>query len=98
MLSRIEQEQAAKVAMVSSIAKSQQALAGILGSIADITQHSEVTARQLAENIRLLTAYQSVMTEMLTGIPLNRTKTGTPAAPWLSSDCGPERKVIEERS
>ncbi|MEK3731480.1 MULTISPECIES: hypothetical protein [unclassified Paenibacillus] len=96
MMSRLEQEQTAKIAMISSIASSQQALASILGSIADIAEHSDITARQLAENIRVLTAYQSVMTEMLTGISLNRIKTGSPAAPWLSSACGPERRAAAE--
>lgn len=73
--------------MISSIARSQQALAGILENIADISAHSDVTARVLAENIRLLTDYQSVMAQMLTGIPLNRSKTGVPKPPWLAEGC-----------
>ncbi|ANY72468.1 hypothetical protein [Paenibacillus ihbetae] len=87
MMTRTHREHAARVAIVSSIARSQEALAGILESIADISAHSDVTARTLAENIRLLTAYQSVMTEMLTGISLNRTKTGNPTSPWLADGC-----------
>ena len=71
-----QQEHAARVAMISSIARSQEALAGILENIAEVSAHSDVTARKLAENIRLLTGYQSVMTEMIAGIPLNRTKRG----------------------
>lgn len=86
MISRISREQEARCAVISSIAKSQEALAGILESIADISAHSEPTARTLAENIRLLTSYQSVMCSMLTGISLNRVKKGYPASPWLDKD------------
>lgn len=85
MITRTDREHAARVAMISSIARSQEALAGILQNIAEITAHSDVTARKLAENIRLLTGYQSMMTEMLTGITLNRTKQGSPASPWLAA-------------
>lgn len=84
---QIDRERAAKIAVISSIAKSQEALAGILENIAEITSHSEFTARKLAENIRLLNAYQSVMAEMLTGIPLNRSKLGIPQSPWLTPEC-----------
>ncbi|MGG3283061.1 hypothetical protein [Paenibacillus solani] len=87
MIARIQREHEAKIAMVSSIARSQQALASILESIAEVTAHSETTARTLAENIRLLIDYQSVMAEMLTGIPFNRFKLGNPASPWINSEC-----------
>ncbi|WP_098742471.1 hypothetical protein [Paenibacillus sp. EZ-K15] len=87
MIARIQREHEAKIAMVSSIARSQQALASILESIAEVTAHSETTAHTLAENIRLLVGYQSVMAEMLTGIPLNRYKLGSPASPWITSEC-----------
>lgn len=86
MMSRIRREQEARYAVISSIAKSQEALAGILDSIADISAHSETTAKSLAENIRLLTSYQSVMCGMLTGISLRRSKEGKPSSPWLDKD------------
>ncbi|WP_194541428.1 hypothetical protein MKY82_07570 [Paenibacillus sp. FSL W7-1279] len=85
MITRTHREHEARVAMISSIARSQEALAGILENIAEVSAHSDVTAKKLAENIRLLTGYQSVMTEMLTGIPLNRTKRGSPSSPWLAA-------------
>lgn len=85
MITRTHREHEARVAMISSIARSQEALAGILENIAEVSAHSDLTARKLAENIRLLTGYQSVMTEMLTGIPLNRTKRGSPSSPWLAA-------------
>ena len=84
MITRTHREHEARVAMISSIARSQEALAGILENIAEVSAHSDVTAKRLAENIRLLTGYQSVMTEMLTGIPRNRTKRGS--SPWLAPE------------
>ena len=84
MITRTHREHEARVAMISSIARSQEALAGILENIAEVSAHSDVTSRKLAENIRHLTGYQSVMTEMLTGVRLNRTKRGCPSSPWLA--------------
>lgn len=91
----IYRERAAKVAVISSIAKSQEALAGILGNISDLTAHSDSTARKLAENIRVLNAYQSMMVEMLTGIQLNRAKLGVPQSPWLNPMC---QYISEDRN
>lgn len=76
--------QEAKLTMITSIAHSQEALARILGSVADVSVHSENTARKLAENIRLLTQIQSAMCEMLLGISLHRIQYGTPTSPWLN--------------
>lgn len=87
MIARIDRENEAKISMIFSIARSQEALASILESIAEVTAHSEVTARKLAENVRLLLNHQSVMAEMLTGISFNRSKVGIPAPPWITSKC-----------
>lgn len=100
MKARIYREREAKVAVISSIARSQEALAGILENIAEITAHSDVIARKLAENIRLLNGYQSVMAEMLTGIRLNRSKSGKPTSPWLKPECLTRRDddVLEKKT
>lgn len=82
---RPSREQEIKLELISSIAQSQQALARILSSIADISVHSEVSARSLQENIRLLTQYQGAMCEMLTGISLHRRIDGIPSSPWLNA-------------
>ena len=86
-------ERAVKLEMIRSIARSQAALATILESIAELTGHSELTARKLCDNVRILSQYQSAMCRMMSGISLHRHKTGTPAAPWLKQDCvGGSRK------
>jgi hypothetical protein len=80
-------EHAVKLEMIRSIARSQAALAAILESIAEVTGQSELTARKLSDNIRILSGYQSSMCRMITGISLHEPKEGVPAAPWLSRDC-----------
>ncbi|WP_410514172.1 hypothetical protein PaeBR_07155 [Paenibacillus sp. BR2-3] len=86
-------ERAVKLEMIRSIARSQAALAAILESIAELTDHSELTARKLSDNVRILSQYQSAMCRMMSGISLHRPKTGLPAAPWLSHSCaGGSRK------
>lgn len=78
-------EQAVKLEMIRSIARSQAALANILESIAEVTGHSETVARKLCDNIRILSEYQSAMCRMMSGISLHRQKRGVPAAPWLQT-------------
>lgn len=80
-------EHAVKLEMIRSIARSQAALAAILESIAEITGQSELTARKLSDNIRILSHYQSSMCRMISGISLHEPKQGVPAAPWLSKAC-----------
>jgi len=86
MISGKLSERAVKLEMIRSIARSQAALATILESIAELTEHSELTARKLSENVRVLSQYQSAMCRMMSGISLHRHKLGTPAAPWISKD------------
>jgi len=82
-MSLLQREQEVKLALIESIAHSQQALARILDSVASVSSHSEVSARSLAENIRLLSRYQEEMSRMITGIRLARIRHGEPSLPWL---------------
>ncbi|MEO2206307.1 hypothetical protein ABGV42_21540 [Paenibacillus pabuli] len=82
-MSLLQREQEVKLALIESIAHSQHALARILDSVASVTAHSEVSARNLAENIRLLSRYQEEMSRMVTGIRLARIQQGEPGLPWL---------------
>ncbi|MFE6077790.1 hypothetical protein ACFVQB_25310 [Paenibacillus sp. NPDC057886] len=82
-MSLLRREQEAKLSLIESIAHSQQALARILDSVASVSAHSEVSARSLAENIRLLSRYQEEMSRMVTGIQLARIQHGEPGLPWL---------------
>lgn len=82
----LREEREAKLEIITSIAHSQEALARILDSVADVSVHSQVVAKQLSENIRLLTQYQSVMCEMLLSISLHRITYGNPSSPWLNEN------------
>lgn len=84
-MNTLYKEQEAKLELISSIAHSQQALARILSSIADVSSQSELSARTLLENIRLLTQYQSTMCRMQMGINLCHLRSGTSAPPWLNA-------------
>ncbi|MBP2002132.1 hypothetical protein J2Z69_003189 [Paenibacillus shirakamiensis] len=77
-------EQEVKLELILSIAKSQTALARILDSLADVTDHADISAKQMEEHIRLLTDYQCAMAESLTGIRLHRKYYGTPTLPWIN--------------
>ncbi|MRN56051.1 hypothetical protein [Paenibacillus monticola] len=90
-------EHAVKLEMIRSIARSQAALAAILESIAELTGQSELTARKLSDNIRILSQYQSAMCRMMSGISLHRPKQGIPAAPWLNHNMR-QRKLQSTRS
>ncbi|MCK6076169.1 hypothetical protein [Paenibacillus silvae] len=82
-MSLLQREREVKLALIESIAHSQQALARILDSVASVSSHSEVSARSLAENIRLLSRYQEEMSRMVTGVRLSRISYGEPGLPWL---------------
>ncbi|RCX19770.1 hypothetical protein DFP94_104225 [Fontibacillus phaseoli] len=83
------QEEAAKVKLIESIAKSQMAMARILESLADISGHSGTTARHLAENINILSKYQDAMARTVCGIHVHRVQFGTPSSPWIMESCYP---------
>ncbi|MNB78220.1 hypothetical protein D3C81_267270 [compost metagenome] len=88
-------EQAVKLEMIRSIARSQAALAAILESVAEVTGHSELAARRLCENVRVLSEYQSAMCRMMSGISLPRPREGEPSSPWLAqaTRIGPTRQL-----
>lgn len=81
--------EAVKLKLIDSIAQSQVAMARMMNSLADITGHSEATARHLAENISILTKYQDAMARTICGITLHRVHYGTPTLPWIMHSCYP---------
>lgn len=77
----------AKHKLIDSIAKSQTALARILNSLADMSDHSIDTARHLAQNIEILAKYQNAIARSVCGISLHRVHYGTPSSPWITKSC-----------
>jgi hypothetical protein len=80
-------EREVKLELLSSLAKSQAALARILDSIAVVSEASPELARNIAENVKLLTEMQKNITEAVTGLSLKRKrrKMGSPVHPWLNT-------------
>lgn len=91
-------EREAKLQLLMSISKSQDALARILGSLADIAVCSEETALQLAKQAGQLTRYQQAMASMLACIELHRLYIGRPSAPWLNTEQGVLQGIYPENT
>ncbi|MNJ55089.1 hypothetical protein D3C77_505630 [compost metagenome] len=89
MIAGISSAEASKLRLIDSIAKSQTAMARILNSLADVSDHSADTARHMAQNIRILTKYQQAMAQAVGGISLHQVYYGTPSSPWIMKSCYP---------
>lgn len=90
-------EHEAKLQLLLSISRSQNALARILDSLADVSAYSEETALLLAGNAERLVRYQQAMASLLSGIELNRQYTGIPSSPWLNTaEVSPLEQVYKE--
>lgn len=76
-----------KLEFIRSIARSQTAMARILESLADVSEHSGETAAHLAHNISAITKYQHTMAQTVCGVSLHRVYYGTPSSPWIISSC-----------
>ncbi|UVI28654.1 hypothetical protein [Paenibacillus spongiae] len=92
-MSLVVKEWEARIELIRSIAQSQQAMARILDSVADISEYSPEMAKSVRENVRSLTAMQLSMTETVVGIRMRRPQQGIPAKPWLlkGADVSPYR-------
>ena len=91
-MSRLMKEWEARIELVRSIASSQQAIARILNSVADVSEQSPGMAKSIRENVRSLTAMQLTMAESVAGVRLRRPRRGIPAKPWLNEGVdAPER-------
>ncbi|WP_019638566.1 hypothetical protein [Paenibacillus fonticola] len=89
MMAGIGSAEATKLRLIDSIAKSQTAMARILDSLADVSDHSAETARHLSKNIQVLTKYQQAIAQTVCGITLRQVYYGTPSPPWIIESCYP---------
>ncbi|MBW7474520.1 hypothetical protein K0T92_07160 [Paenibacillus oenotherae] len=83
MMSLLRKEQESRIELIRSIARSQGAIARILDSIADISEHTPEVKKSIRENMRSLTAMQLTMAETVSGLRMRRVRQGSPARPWL---------------
>lgn len=87
-----ERERAVKLELVSSIARSQLALARILESIADVSAHADPIAKSLRDNIAHLSQMQQMLTESVVGIRFGQRRKGRPSGPWINQQAGSQRR------
>lgn len=79
-----DRENEAKLGILSAVARSQTAIARMMESIADVTEHSDPMAAQLRDNIRVMTNYQLAMARKLTGMRIRQMQKGIPRKPWFN--------------
>ncbi|WP_144023697.1 hypothetical protein MHI37_21730 [Paenibacillus sp. FSL H8-0548] len=78
-------EKEARVSFLAALARSQQALARMLESVADIVDCSPEGAKLLLDNVRSLTDMKEEIAESVTILQWRRRvkRVGVPAKPWL---------------
>lgn len=93
-----EREIEIKLDILSSLARSQRALADMLEGIAALTLDSPEAAERLRRQVEVLVRHQTVLAEKLYGIRISRIVKGKPGKVWLSgklrrgTGCGCPRK------
>ncbi|MBD2871518.1 hypothetical protein [Paenibacillus arenilitoris] len=94
-------EYEAKAALLLSLAKSQEALARILDSIAELSECSPGMASMLRDNVCAMTSLQETIADAVTEMKWRRrrVKRGLPGKPWLKPSASIRRKIsLTERS
>ncbi|WP_373229484.1 hypothetical protein [Cohnella sp.] len=89
-MDRLQREWEIKLQLMGAISRSQEALAKILESVADVTQATGVSSASLHEHVRVLTGMQSALLRAVYGTSWRPPVRGKPASPWLSEavKCG----------
>ncbi|THF73360.1 hypothetical protein [Cohnella fermenti] len=83
-MSRLDKEWEVKLELLRSIARSQEALARILESVADVTAGSEPAASAMREHVRKLADLQAALVGAVTGQRWSAPRKGVPSPPWGS--------------
>ncbi|MDI4644395.1 MULTISPECIES: hypothetical protein [Cohnella] len=96
-MSRLNAEWEAKLAMLKAIARSQEAMARMLESAADISAAGMPSAAALREHVRVLTGLQAEMARSVAGISWKPPKQGRPAGPWLKKAAAVRLTVVRDR-
>ncbi|BBI35018.1 hypothetical protein [Cohnella abietis] len=83
-MNRWQREWEIKLQLMGAISRSQEALAKILESVADVTEVAGVSVSTLHEHVRVLTGLQGALLRRATGTSWNPPVRGKPASPWLA--------------
>ncbi|MBW5447385.1 hypothetical protein GE107_15110 [Cohnella sp. CFH 77786] len=88
-MNRLEREWEIRLHLLESIARSQEALAAMLESAADVTAAAGVSPAALREHVRVLEGMQAALLRTVTGTGWRPPKRGTPVSPWLKAGVCP---------
>lgn len=80
----VERENELRLDILESLAKSQRALASIIGNMADVSGGSKEHAEGLLKHIQTLVQVQEVLAGRILGIKLRRVVKGKPGPVWLA--------------
>jgi len=86
-MNQLHRENELRLSILEAIARSQQALANIIESVAAARDRSIVSAdnEQAARELEALARYQLVLAEKILSLKLRHIRNGEPGKPWLSS-------------
>lgn len=83
-MNRLQREWEIRLQLLGAISKSQEALAKILESIADVTGTAGVSPETIHEHVRVLTGMQGALLRTVSGTSWRPPVKGKPASPWFS--------------
>lgn len=83
-MGRLDSEWEIKLQLMGSITRSQEALAKILESVADVTGAAGVSSATIHEHVRVLTGMQCALLRSVSGISWRPPVRGSPGEPWLA--------------
>mgnify|MGYP001260919040 CR=1 FL=1 len=83
-MSLLQKEWEAKLEILASVARSQSALARILSSVADVSEHVGIAPAAIQEHVRALASMQRALLRTVTGVSWRAPTHGKPASPWLA--------------
>lgn len=83
-MNQLDREREIKLQLLGAITRSQEALAKILESIADVTGAVGVSSATLHEHVRVLTGMQGALLKMAVGTSWRPPTRGKPASPWIA--------------
>lgn len=79
----VSREREVKLELLSSLARSQQAMARILESVADVAACSPESARAVQQELRMMTRLQQAVASSIVPLRINGVQRGKPGRVWL---------------
>jgi hypothetical protein len=88
--------EALELHILTSLARSQRALARIIEAVADQVEDSGQIAEHFSENIKLLSTYQRILAMKITRSKLRKKYFSTPGIPWINQRKAGLRQLLRK--